>query len=212
MEARRDRAFGRWRTLDDVAQTRRATFARLQRINATLAAWDDYAADRGDDDVLLSRDALKCLQQTLLSMLGELEALLAETPASRRNHRHTATGRRRGYAADGGYGARSLSASISAAPVFARRGLRAPAPGPRDRLSRQDPARLPATRGLRAFPPLLTTNGARPAVSVLPARSTRRDEAARRVTVSPVIGRSPRRPATGGRRTPITRVGWAGRI
>ena len=73
----------RWRTLDDLEATRRATLARLQRINATLAAWEDYAADRGDDEVILSRDALTSLQRTLVEVLGELEALLAEAPAAR---------------------------------------------------------------------------------------------------------------------------------
>jgi hypothetical protein len=85
MKARRNRACGRWRTVDDPEATRRATRARLHRINATLAAWDDYAADRGDDEVILSRGALKSLRRTLAGVLGELEAVLAETPAARRN-------------------------------------------------------------------------------------------------------------------------------
>ena len=85
MSAHRTPHAGRWRTLDDLEATRRATRARLRRINATLAAWDDYAADRGHDEVILSREALQSLQRTLVGVLGELEALLAETPAARRN-------------------------------------------------------------------------------------------------------------------------------
>ena len=42
-------------------------------------------ADRGHDDVLLSRDALTSLQRTLVGVLRELEMLLSETPAERRN-------------------------------------------------------------------------------------------------------------------------------
>ena len=76
---------GRWRTLDDLEATRRATLARLQRINAKLAAWDDYAADRGHEEVVLGREALRSLRRTLVGVLGELQALLADTPALRRN-------------------------------------------------------------------------------------------------------------------------------
>jgi hypothetical protein len=85
VSAQRTPPADRWRTLDALEAPRRATRARLQRISATLAAWEDYAADRGHDEVILSRDALTSLQRMLVEVLGELEALLAEAPAERRN-------------------------------------------------------------------------------------------------------------------------------
>ena len=85
MSAHRTPPADRWRTLADLEATRRTSLARLRRINATLAAWVDHAADRGDDEVILSRDTLKSLQWTLAAVLGELQALQAETPTRRRN-------------------------------------------------------------------------------------------------------------------------------
>jgi hypothetical protein len=41
--------------------------------------------DRGEGEVILRRDAVQSLQRTLVGVLGELEALLAKTPAARRN-------------------------------------------------------------------------------------------------------------------------------
>ena len=59
--------------------TRRATLARLRRVNAALSAWDEYEAARERPDLFpapprpptLGREALKGLQQTLVAALME---------------------------------------------------------------------------------------------------------------------------------------------
>ena len=63
--------------------TRRATLARLRRVNEALSAWDEYEAARERPDLFpappeppkLSRDALKSLQQTLVATVSEQEAI-----------------------------------------------------------------------------------------------------------------------------------------
>jgi hypothetical protein len=64
-------------------RTRRATAARLRRVNAALSRWDEYdaaAAMPADlrphvERPTLSRGALKELQRTLCVFVGELEEL-----------------------------------------------------------------------------------------------------------------------------------------
>ena len=62
--------------------TRRATLARLRRVNAALSAWDEYEAARERPDPFpapprpptLGREALKSLQQALVATVCEQEA------------------------------------------------------------------------------------------------------------------------------------------
>jgi hypothetical protein len=61
--------------------TRRATLARLRRVNEALSAWDEYEMARERPGLFpapaeppqLSRAALKSLQQTLMAALMEQE-------------------------------------------------------------------------------------------------------------------------------------------
>ena len=65
----------------DLQVTRRATLARLRRVNAALAAWDEHEAALARPDLFpvpeapsVSRAALKSLQRELVAALVEQEA------------------------------------------------------------------------------------------------------------------------------------------
>ena len=65
----------------DFRLTRRATLARLRRVNDALAFWDEHDAALARPDLFappehprVSREALESLQQTLVAAIGEQAA------------------------------------------------------------------------------------------------------------------------------------------